>query len=293
MPARRPVSIRRDDVVYDDEYSGRRSRSGGGDDWWSSRAGDEAKVEKELEKRRARGESLRAAVPVNSRTLSNTFWGQAWNRNLMGYSDYESRMPRGRSYFRAGKVMDLDIGKGKVSATVAGTRIYDVSVVIKPLASEAWDDLKRRCQGKIGGLVELLSGALSEEVMREVTDLDRGLFPAPREMKLSCTCPDYAGLCKHIAATLYAVGSRLDEQPALLFALRGVDLNEMFAADAVEAIQHLTAPAAADVARRAALAGVDFGGLFGIEAGSESSLASLPPPVRKIGGRSKKPRHNH
>ena len=270
MPARRPVSIRRDDIVYDDEFEGGRR-------WSSDRSGAEAKVQKELEKRRAEGESLRAAVPVNNKTLSNTFWGQAWNRNLMAYSDYESRMPRGRSYFRSGKVMDLGIEKGRVTATVAGTRIYDVSVAIKPLEPEVWVELKKRCQGKIGGLMELLSGALSEEVMREVTDLERGLFPAPREMKLNCSCPDYAGLCKHLAATLYAVGSRLDEQPALLFTLRGVDPGEMIATNAVEAIQHLTAPARVDAARSAALAGMDFGDVFGIEGGSESALTE--PPV--------------
>lgn len=276
MPARRrPVSIRRDDVIYDNEYDGSRR-------WWSERADDEARVQKELAKRRAKGESLRAAVPVHSRTLSATFWGQAWNRNLMAYSDYENRMPRGRSYFRSGKVLDLDIGKGKVSSTVAGTRIYEIEITIKPLARAAWENLKRRCQGKIGGLVELLSGALSDEVMQEVTDLDRGLFPSPREMRLDCSCPDYAGLCKHLAATLYAVGSRLDEQPALLFALRGVDPGEMVAGNAVEAIQHLTAPAAVNDARAAALEGIDFSDVFGIDGeGGAFSAPAIPAPAAK------------
>jgi uncharacterized Zn finger protein len=147
----------------------------------------------------------------------------------MAYSDYESRMPRGRSYFRAGKVMDLEITQGLVTAVVAGTRLYDIRITIAPIEAEEWDSLKQRCQGKIGALVELLSGALSDEVMREVTDPGHGLFPAPREMKPSCTCPDDAGLCKHVAATLYAVGSRFDEHPALLFTLRGVDPGEMIA----------------------------------------------------------------
>ncbi len=198
-------------------------------------------------------------------------------------------MPRGRSYFRAGKVLDLGIEKGRVTSTVAGTRIYEVLVNIKPLAPPAWADLKKRCQGRIGGLVELLSGALSDEVMKEVTDLERGLFPAPREMKLSCTCPDHAELCKHLAATLYAIGSRLDEQPALLFTLRGVDPNEMVAANAVEAIEHLTAPAAVEDARSAALAGLDFGDVFGIDGGSETLVPQKDPaPTKKPRARSKR-----
>ncbi len=263
MPARRPAN--RDDIVYDDDAP-RHSYNDEGTDWWRHRDRDAAKVEKELEKRRAAGESLRAAVPTHTRNLSSTFWGQAWNRNLMAYSDYESRLPRGRSYFRSGKVLDLQIGKGVVTSTVAGTRIYEISITIAPLAAKAWAGLKQRCQGRIGGLVELLSGALSDEVMGEVTHLEHGLFPAPREMKLSCTCPDYAGLCKHLAATLYAVGSRLDDQPALLFTLRGVDAQEMVATNAAEAIDHLTAPAVVGDARSAALAGMDFGDVFGITA---------------------------
>jgi len=273
MPPRRRKSIR-DDIVYDDDATRRFSDDDGGGEWWRGRAKDEARVERELAKRLAGGEPLQPVVPVHHRNLSNTFWGQAWNRNLMAYSDYESRMPRGRSYFRAGKVMDLEITKGLATATVAGTRIYDVRVTIAPLDDAAWDSLKQRCQGKIGGLMELLSGALSDEVMREVTNLEHGLFPTPREMRLGCTCPDFAGLCKHLAATLYAVGSRLDENPGLLFTLRGVEPNEMVAGNAVEAIQHLTAPAAVEEARLAALSGVDFEEVFGID-----SAAALTEPT--------------
>ncbi len=265
MPARR--SARRDDIVYDDDYPARRRYAGDedGGHWWSGRADDERKVQRELERRRAAGESLRAEVPDHGRNLSTTFWGQAWNRNLMAYSDYESRMPRGRSYFRAGKVLDLEVTQGLVTATVAGTRIYSVRITITPLAREAWKRLKARCQGKIGGLMELLSGTLSDEVMREVTDLTHGLFPAPRDIRLSCTCPDFAGLCKHLAATLYAVGSRLDASPALLFQLRGVDPQQLIAGNAKEAVAALTSDAApVEPSRAAAVAGLDLTEMFGI-----------------------------
>lgn len=284
MSAKRKPAVR-DDIEYDDDYAPRRRYSDDGDaPWWAGRKDDEARVKRELEKRRAAGESLRAEAPSHARNLSTTFWGQAWNRNLMAYSDYENRMPRGRSYFRAGKVMNLAIARGTVTATVAGTRIYDVSISITPLAAAAWKRLKQRCQGQIGGLMELLSGSLSDAVMREVTDAEHGLFPAPRGMKLSCSCPDYAGLCKHLAATLYAVGSRLDDSPALLFTLRGVDPQEMIATNAAEAVALLTAAAKVDDTRAAALDGADLEAMFGIEAAPD------PPPLVPRAVRKKKSR---
>jgi uncharacterized Zn finger protein len=275
MPAKRKPAVR-DDIEYDDDYAPRRRFSDDGDaPWWAGRKDEESRVQRELEKRRAAGESLRAEAPSHARNLSSTFWGQAWNRNLMAYSDYENRMPRGRSYFRAGRVMNLVIARGTVTATVAGTSIYDVNITISPLTAVAWKRLKQRCQGQIGGLMELLSGSLSEAVMREVTDADHGLFPAPRGMKLSCSCPDYVGLCKHLAATLYAVGSRLDTSPALLFTLRGVDPQEMIATNAAEAVAHLTAAAKVDDARADALAGADLEAMFGIETAPEPAPLSV------------------
>ena len=276
MPAKRTTPLR-DDIVYDDEAPSRRARGDYDSDWWRGRGDEETKVQQNLEKRRAAGESLRAEVPTHARNLSTTFWGQAWNKNLLAYSDYESRMPRGRSYFRAGKVLDLDIARGVITATVAGTSIYTIRIRIAPLKADAWSQLKSRCLGRIGGLMELLSGALSDEVMLEVTHLQHGLFPAPQEMKTSCSCPDYAGLCKHLAATLYAVGSRLDSQPALLFALRGVDPQEMIARSAVEAVTHLTQPAETDSARASALSSMDLGAVFGIE----TPVLETLPPVKK------------
>jgi uncharacterized Zn finger protein len=277
MPVRR--SAPRPDIVYDDDYSPRRYSHDDGGEWWRGRGDEERKLQRELERRRAAGESLRAEVPGHARNLSTTFWGQAWNRNLMAYTDYESRLPRGRSYFRAGRVLDLAIAKGHITATVAGSRIYSVRITIAPLSREAWKRLKARCQGKIGGLMELLSGSLSDEVMREVTDLERGLFPAPRDIKLSCTCPDFAGLCKHLAATLYATGSRLDSAPALLFALRGTDPEEMIGGGTKEAVAALTTDAdPADAARTAALAGMDLTEVFGIEP-DIMTVAPVPVPA--------------
>ena len=237
-------------------------------------------VKKELALRAKQGLKLAPVVPRSPRTLCDTFWGQAWNRNLMAYSDYESRMPRGRSYFRSGKVLGLQLGTGTVTSVVVGKRVYDVSIQISPLSQAFWKALQKRCAGKIGGLVELLSGELSAEVMRAVTDLEHGLFPKDREIQLSCSCPDWAGMCKHCAATLYAVGSMLDDNPRHLFTLRGVDPESLIGKvdSTIEAL--LEAPQQAQD-RSAALEGVDFGDVFGIDLAGEPTVPPAKSPKKR------------
>lgn len=168
-----------------------------------------------------------APVEIEGRKIAVTFWGEAWCENLEAYSDYSNRLPRGRTYVRNGSVLDLQIGAGRVRALVSGTDLYTVDIAIKPLARKRWTEIKGRCAGQIDSLVELLQGSLSESVMGIVTRKGEGLFPSPREISLDCSCPDWATLCKHVAATLYGVGARLDHQPELLFTLRGVDPTEM------------------------------------------------------------------
>ena len=87
----------------------------------------------------------------------------------------------------------------------------------------------QRLRGTINSLVELLQGRLSKGVMDRICREGDGLFPAPREIRMSCSCPDWADMCKHVAAVLYGVGARLDESPALLFKLRGVDRDDLLA----------------------------------------------------------------
>jgi uncharacterized Zn finger protein len=157
-------------------------------------------------------------VEITGRKIAATFWGKAWCRNLESYSDYSNRLPRGRTYVRNGSVIDLRIEAKRVRSLVSGTDLYDVDIKMKPLV---------RCAGQIESLVELLRGSISKGVMEIVTRRGKGLFPSPREISLSCSCPDWASMCKHVAATLYGVGSRLDHAPELLFTLRGVDPAEM------------------------------------------------------------------
>ena len=176
-----------------------------------------------------RGPSNRALAPVTiaGRTIASSFWGKAWCENIESYRDYEYRLPRGRSYLRNGAVLDLVIDPGRITALVSGTRLYEVDIRIKPLQKTHWQRVKAECAGQIGSLVELLAGKLSEPVMRRVTDREQGLFPKPAQIEMRCSCPDWATMCKHVAAVMYGVGARLDQAPELLFTLRQVDHEEL------------------------------------------------------------------
>ena len=168
-------------------------------------------------------------VSLTGTKLTTTFWGKSWNANLEQYRDFESRLPRGRSYLRHGAVIDLKVKDGSVEALVSGSSLYKISIQIKPLGAARWKDLKKECSGKITSLIGLLQGKLPATVMEAVTHEKSGLFPEPSEITFKCSCPDYAGICKHVAAVVYGIGARLDQKPELLFLLRGVDHLELIA----------------------------------------------------------------
>jgi uncharacterized Zn finger protein len=166
-------------------------------------------------------------VQIAGRTTASTFWGASWCQNIERYSDFFNRLERGRSYVRSGAVIDRGIAPGAVRARVVGTSLYTVEVKIAPLPQQRWRDVCARCAGSIDSVVELLQGRLSQSVMGHICAKEMGLFPAPREIKFECSCPDWASMCKHVAAVLYGIGARLDQQPELLFVLRKVDQNEL------------------------------------------------------------------
>ena len=171
-------------------------------------------------------------IVIEGRTIARTFWGKAWCTHLESFSDYSNRLPRGRTYVRNGSVCHLEIERGAIQAIVSGSQLYNVTATIEGLPAKKWNTVKRKCSGSIGSLLELLQGKLSESVMEVVTDRGKGLFPRPVEISLDCDCPDWAVMCKHVAAVLYGVGARLDEQPELLFLLRGVDHEELIRTEA-------------------------------------------------------------
>jgi len=185
-----------------------------------------ANAAKEVAKLKKQSRTV-SPVVIEGRKIATSFWGKAWCDNLERYSDFANRLPRGRTYVRNGSVIDLQIARGKVEALVSGSEIYRVKIDIAVAAPARWKAICADCAGSIGSIVELLQGRLSKHVMERVCREADELFPAPKEIKMSCSCPDWAGMCKHVAATLYGVGARLDSDPDLLFTLRGVDRAEL------------------------------------------------------------------
>lgn len=185
-----------------------------------------AKALKQLEKMRKKGLQVQP-VQLAGRTIATSFWGKGWCDHMESFSDYDNRLPRGRSYVRNGSVCHLEIKEGRIEAMVTGSSLYQVSITIKPIVARKWQAIKRSCAGRIGSLIDLLRGKLDCGVMEVVTSQREGLFPLPGEMQFNCTCPDWAVMCKHVAATLYGVGARLDASPEMLFVLRGVRHEEL------------------------------------------------------------------
>ena len=217
-----------------------------------------------------------AKVVVEGRTIVKTFWGKAWCENLERYSDYENRLPRGRTYVRNGSVIDLQIAPGEISATVSGSAIYKVKVKIAPVAKARWESICKDCAGAIDSLIELLLGRLSKGVMERVCRQKTGLFPSPEEIQLSCSCPDWADMCKHVAAVLYGIGARLDQQPELLFRLHNLDEKELIAGAGAALPQSRKAPAA-----RKVLGGEDLSALFGLDMAQDTGAAAVEPKLAK------------
>ncbi|MSR59132.1 MAG: hypothetical protein EXS05_16055 [Planctomycetaceae bacterium] len=218
-----------------------------------------------------------APIAIEGRKIAKSFWGEAWCKSLEQHSDYSNRLPRGATYVRNGSVIDLQIAAGKVKALVSGSEIYTVTVTIEKLPKAAWSRIRSDCSQSIDSLIDLLQGRFDQGIMRRLSQRDGGLFPQPREIKMSCTCPDWAGVCKHVAATFYGVGARLDSAPELLFTLRGVDHLELIG----QAVTSENLDRTLGAGQTSALAGSDLGELFGIELETGKPETATQPAKRK------------
>ena len=237
-----------------------------------------AKKRRQAEREVAKLKKLKhsiAPVKIEGRTIARSFWGQAWCANLERYSDYENRLPRGRSYVRNGCVVDLQIARGEVTAMVAGSDLYRITIAISPVKVSRWKAICRDCAGTIDSLLELLQGRLAKGVMDRVCRESDGLFPSPGEIKRVCNCPDWADMCKHVAAALYGLGARLDEKPQLLFVLRGVDENELIANAGTDLPLSKATPHTAKVLDHG-----DVGALFGLEMAESVHFDTSAAPAR-------------
>jgi len=242
-----------------------------------------AAAERRLQAASRRGAAM-SPVAIAGRTIARTFWGKAWCDNLERYRDFAYRLERGRSYVRSGAVIDLQIEAGGIRAKVVGSSLYDVAIEIDAVASDAWRAIRRDCAGSIGSRLDLLAGKLSDAVMARLCADRIGMFPAPSAIRFTCSCPDYAIMCKHVAASMYGVGARLDHAPELLFALRRASLDDLVTSALSEV------PSERPRSARVLATGVgdgDLATLFGIElsgsavrpgARPASSVKPVPAP---------------
>ncbi|MDR2087758.1 MAG: SWIM zinc finger family protein, partial [Clostridiales Family XIII bacterium] len=187
-----------------------------------------AKAKKQLAKLQKTHPDLRPVV-VEGRKIAKTWWGKAWIDNLKSYADYSNRIGRGSSYVTNGMVLDLRISTGRVDAIVAGSgsKPYSVSVTIESVTARRWGEITALCGKSIANIDQLVEGKFPKELAALFTQKEKGLFPAPKEIEFNCSCPDWASVCKHVAAVMYAVGARLDEEPLLFFTLRNIDFTEL------------------------------------------------------------------
>jgi len=204
-------------------------------------------------KKLAQSEKPQALRPViiEGSVLARTWWGKAWNENLESSEEYSNTIARGRSEVRSGAILDLQVNVGEVKALVQGSRPkpYAVTVSIQKLNKNIWNMAVAACEGKLTSLEELLAGKFSTTVEETFTQRKTGLFPSPKEIECSCTCPDWASMCKHIAATLYGIGARLDLDPALFFTLRGVDAIDLTKRDGSSTAEGLVQKASSKIHR--------------------------------------------
>ncbi|MEJ2207825.1 MAG: SWIM zinc finger family protein [Anaerolineae bacterium] len=182
------------------------------------------------------------------------WWADRWIAALKPLMD-DARLSRGRSYARRGQVIDINVEPGQVRSRVQGSRAtpYKVEIELKPLSDTQWERVLEALAGQAIFAAKLLNGEMPQEVEQVFLDVDVPLFPRSKgDLVTDCSCPDWANPCKHIAAVYYLLGERFDEDPFLLFRLRGRD-KEAIVADLRRRRAEAAAAATAGEAAQAAI----------------------------------------
>lgn len=249
-----------------------------------------AKAERKLKQLMKKNPNLEP-INIEGTALARTWWGKAWNKNLERYADYSNRIGRGRSYVRHRAVLDLQIKAGQVNALVLGsaTQPYKVTIQIKAISKTAWANMKEACAGQFDSLPQLLNGKFPKALQEIFMAKGKGLFPTPEEIDFSCSCPDWASMCKHVAASLYGVGARLDQDPGLFFKLRQVNMDDLVSQAVADTTDKMLKQAQQKSAR--VLDDADLGDMFGIDLGDEAAdKTPQAPPAKKASTQKKAPK---
>jgi uncharacterized Zn finger protein len=246
-----------------------------------------AKAEKQLRQMQKKNPRLKPVI-LTGNSLASTWWGKSWNRNLERYADYSNRIGRGRSYVRHHAVLDLQLASGNITALVQGSRPqpYKIAITIGTLSAENWRSIRQACGGHFDSLSELLAGKFPQALKDLFFEKGAGLFPAPRDIHFDCSCPDWASMCKHIAAALYGVGARLDEDPALFFTLRGINMDDLITQTLTDTAHTLLSKAERQSPH--ILQDVDLGDVFGIQLDDVAVSSPHIPAVQSTTSTAKK-----
>lgn len=169
-------------------------------------------------------------VRASGRNLVSNCWAKAWMRHLGQSEVYGMRLAPGRTYLRYGCVIDCCISPGLIHALVSGEHVYEVDIRIAPPTEEQLGLIRTGCEGRVASWIDILQGRLSEDVLTLLCEPETGILPELGNISCSCTCPDWADICKHAAAALYATGVKLDHSPDLLFTLRQITLEQLLPA---------------------------------------------------------------
>lgn len=196
--------------------------------YYETKATKKRRIDEKLERLRKTDPNIEPLI-IEGNTLAKSWWGEAWGKNLESYADFKSRLSRGKNYVKQGAILDLKIQAGKVNAKISGSgsKIYNCEIHIRRLLDERFKETLEHCQNKISTLDALLTGDFSEDLLELFQDKSYGLFPSPDEIYFECDCPDRAHMCKHIAATLYGVGAKFDDDPMLFFELRQIESEHL------------------------------------------------------------------
>ncbi|MBU0698519.1 MAG: hypothetical protein KKE59_03720 [Proteobacteria bacterium] len=239
-----------------------------------------AKADRKLKQLKKKNPAIQPIV-IEGSAIAKTWWGKSWNLNLERYADYSNRIGRGRSYVRHGAVLDLQISSGLVESLVQGSRAkpYEVIIKIKGIAKDIWQKMIMACAAKLDSLPELLAGKFPKTLGEIFTALGQGLFPSPQEIEFNCSCPDWAYMCKHVAATLYGIGARLDEDPGLFFTLRKVNMDDLIQQTIKDQSERLLKKA--NKASDRMIAESDLSGMFGIDLEENMEKPAIKPLAKK------------
>ena len=231
---------------------------------YESVADKKLKAAKKFEKLKKKNKNLQPVV-VEGSAISKKWWGKAWLKHLESYADYSNRLPRGKSYVKQGAIFDLQVSEGSIKALVngSGSKIYTVDVEVKTLNKVQWKKMVNACQNSIESLESLSQGGFSKEMEALLKNPEYGLFPKVSEISFTCSCPDWAVMCKHVAAVLYGFSTKLDTDPLLFFKLRDVDMKDLLQKSVDEKLDAMLKNAGMKTSRT--LSDDQVQDLFGIE----------------------------